>query len=55
MVTNEDGGVVNSVFKEMDDNNDGFISPEEFVEANLAQRKCSTMLTLRVIEIFLAV
>merc|ERR1712025_1376786 len=50
---NEDGGLVNTVFKEMDENNDGVISQEEFVEANLALKKFSTMLTLKVIEIFL--
>merc|ERR1712002_1198847 len=49
----DDGGLVNSVFNEMDENKDGLISQEEFVEANLAQKKCSTMLTLKVIEIFL--
>merc|ERR1712025_1326958 len=50
---NEDRGLVNTVFKEMDENNDGVISQEEFVEANLALKKFSTMLTLKVIEIFL--
>ena len=53
IATNEDGGLVNSVFNEMDENKDGLISQQEFVEANLAQKKCSTMLTLKVIEIFL--
>merc|ERR1712215_392758 len=53
IATTEDGGLVNSVFNEMDENKDGLISQEEFVDANLAQKKCSTRLTLKVIEIFL--
>ena len=44
-------GLVKSVFSEMDEDRDGLITPEEFVEACLAQKKISTMLTLRIIDI----
>eukprot|EP00092_Neocalanus_flemingeri_P024744 GFUD01026833.1.p1 GENE.GFUD01026833.1~~GFUD01026833.1.p1 ORF type:complete len:214 (-),score=51.50 GFUD01026833.1:99-740(-) len=48
-----DGCLVNSVFNEMDENEDGEISPEEFIEACMAQKKISTMLTLKIIDIFI--
>ena len=64
----EEGSLVNSVFNEMDENEDGEITPEEFIEvevcpvtfflnqtlqACMAQKKISTMLTLKIIEIFI--
>eukprot|EP00092_Neocalanus_flemingeri_P031561 GFUD01034272.1.p1 GENE.GFUD01034272.1~~GFUD01034272.1.p1 ORF type:complete len:222 (+),score=69.50 GFUD01034272.1:170-835(+) len=42
-----------SAFNEMDENEDGEISQEEFTNACLAQKKFSTMLTLKIIDIFL--
>merc|ERR1712183_1068734 len=44
----EGGCLVNSVFNEMDENEDGEITPEEFIEACMAQKKISTMLTLKI-------
>merc|ERR1712129_404992 len=49
----EQGYLVCSVFSEMDENEDGVISPDEFVEACLAKKKISTMLTLKIIDIFI--
>jgi len=49
----EQGYLVSSVFSEMDENEDGEISPDEFVEACLAKKKISTMLTLKIIDIFI--
>jgi len=43
-----------SAFKEMDENHDGKISQLEFVEACMTQKKFSTMLTLKIIDVFLA-
>lgn len=43
-----------TAFSEMDENNDGQITQEEFIEACMAQKKFSTMLTLRIIDIFVA-
>jgi len=37
----------------MDENHDGKISQAEFVEACLAQKKFSTMLTLKIIDVFI--
>ena len=42
-----------SAFSEMDENEDGEISQEEFTNACLAQKKFSRMLTLKIIEMFL--
>jgi len=38
----------------MDENHDGKISQLEFVEACMTQKKFSTMLTLKIIDVFLA-
>jgi len=46
--------LVKSAFNEMDENHDGKISQSEFVEACMAQRKFSTMLTLKIIDVFIA-
>jgi len=46
--------LVNSAFSEMDENNDGQITQDEFIEACMRQKKFSTMLTLRIIDIFVA-
>ena len=40
-------------FKEMDINTDGKITPEEFIHACLSQETLSTMLALKVIDLFL--
>merc|ERR1719273_2955153 len=41
-----------SAFTEMDENNDGKINQEEFSNACLAKRKCTTELALKIIDIF---
>merc|ERR1712088_835144 len=46
--------LVKTAFKEMDENHDGKISQLEFVEACMTQKKFSTMLTLKIIDVFLA-
>ena len=38
----------------MDENHDGSISQTEFIEACMAQKKFSTMLTLKIIDVFIA-
>jgi len=43
-----------TAFTEMDENKDGQITQEEFIEACMRQKKFSTMLTLRIIDIFVA-
>jgi len=45
--------LVKSAFNEMDENHDGKISQSEFVEACMAQKKFSTMLTLKIIDVFI--
>ena len=40
------------IFKEMDTNNDGEISEEEFIQACLSQKKMSKKLTLKIIDLF---
>jgi len=46
--------MANTAFIEMDENNDGQVSEEEFIKACMRQKKFSTMLTLRIIDIFVA-
>ena len=41
-------------FKEMDANDDGKITQEEFVAACMGQEKISSMLALRIIDVFVA-
>jgi len=43
-----------TAFTEMDENNDGQVSEEEFIKACMRQKKFSTMLTLRIIDIFVS-
>ena len=38
----------------MDENHDGDISEEEFILACLSHKKFSTMLTLKIIDVFIA-
>ena len=38
----------------MDENHDGAVSQSEFIEACMAQKKFSTMLTLKIIDVFIA-
>merc|ERR1712061_11476 len=45
--------LVKTAFNEMDKNHDGKISQSEFVEACMAQKKFSTMLTLKIIDVFI--
>ena len=45
--------VLVSVFKEMDKNNDGKISCDEFVAACLGQEHISKMLAIKIIDIFI--
>ena len=45
--------LVQSAFSEMDEDGDGEISQEEFIKACLSQKKFSTMLTLKIIDIFI--
>lgn len=44
--------ITDDIFKEMDFNNDGLISQEEFVNGILSNKKLSTMLTLKIIAVF---
>jgi len=44
--------IASSAFKEMDKNEDGKISPEEFITACLAHDRFSKMLALKIIDIF---
>eukprot|EP00088_Acartia_fossae_P067640 TRINITY_DN8461_c0_g1_i2.p1 TRINITY_DN8461_c0_g1~~TRINITY_DN8461_c0_g1_i2.p1 ORF type:complete len:209 (-),score=37.22 TRINITY_DN8461_c0_g1_i2:522-1148(-) len=46
--------VATTAFTEMDENNDGQVSEEEFIKACMRQKKFSTMLTLRIIDIFVS-
>jgi len=41
-------------FNEMDENNDGQVSQDEFIEACMTQKKFSTMLTLKIIDVFVS-
>merc|ERR1711953_1452016 len=43
-----------SAFQEMDENHDGQVSEEEFIEACMTQKKFSTILTLKIIDVFVA-
>merc|ERR1712066_159406 len=45
--------LVKNAFSEMDEDGDGEISEEEFIKACLNQKKFSTMLTLKIIDIFI--
>jgi len=45
--------LIQSAFTEMDEDGDGEISQEEFIKACLSQKKFSTMLTLKIIDIFI--
>eukprot|EP00091_Calanus_sinicus_P015248 TRINITY_DN33306_c0_g1_i1.p1 TRINITY_DN33306_c0_g1~~TRINITY_DN33306_c0_g1_i1.p1 ORF type:complete len:106 (-),score=45.24 TRINITY_DN33306_c0_g1_i1:39-356(-) len=45
---------VKSAFSEMDEDADGEVSQEEFIKACLSQKKFSTMLTLKIINIFIS-
>jgi len=49
-----DEELVLQAFIEMDEDRDGGVTQEEFVRANLQQRKASNSLTLKVIDIFVA-
>jgi len=42
-----------SAFKEMDINSDGQVTQDEFLQACLAHERISTMLTLRIIDVFI--
>lgn len=44
--------VAQLAFNEMDKNNDGKVTKEEFVKACLSQEKFSTMLALKIIDVF---
>jgi len=46
--------LVKSAFSEMDEDGDGEITQEEFIKACMEQKKFSTMLTLKIINVFLA-
>eukprot|EP00092_Neocalanus_flemingeri_P020565 GFUD01022279.1.p1 GENE.GFUD01022279.1~~GFUD01022279.1.p1 ORF type:complete len:209 (+),score=34.92 GFUD01022279.1:140-766(+) len=46
--------LVKTAFNEMDENHDGQISQLEFIEACMAQKKFSTMLTLKIIDVFIS-
>ena len=45
--------VVEKAFIEMDVNGDGMVTSEEFIKACLSQKKFSTMLILKLINVFL--
>merc|ERR1711974_246054 len=46
--------LVKAAFAEMDEDEDGEITQEEFIKACMQQKKFSTMLTLKIINVFLA-
>merc|ERR1712106_377784 len=46
--------LVQSAFNEMDETHDGQVSEEEFIEACMTQKKFSTMLTLKIIDVFVS-
>ena len=48
-----DEHIAQAVFSEMDENEDGDISLEEFVQACLCHKKSSSMLTMKVVNLFL--
>ena len=48
-IQEEDG--INVAFSEMDKNNDGKVSEDEFVSAILAKEKIATMLALKIVDI----
>lgn len=43
----------NMAFQEMDTNHDGWITEEEFITACFAQKQISTMLALKIIDVFM--
>merc|ERR1712223_180353 len=45
--------LVKKAFPEMDENHDGAVTQSEFIEACMAQKKFSTMLTLKIIDVFI--
>jgi len=45
--------LVKTAFHEMDENHDGAVTQSEFIEACMAQKKFSTMLTLKIIDVSL--
>ena len=43
--------ITNLAFEEMDKDHDGKVSEEEFVKAVLDHKKCSTLLTLKIVNV----
>ena len=48
-----EGALAKMAFKEMDENNDDKITEAEFVKACLSQEKISSMLALRLVDVFI--
>ena len=44
--------IIESAFREMDANNDGRVSEEEFVSAIMSHEKVASMLALKVVQVF---
>ena len=53
-ITEDENTLAGAAFAEMDLNADGEITEEEFVKACLAQKKFSTIVTLKIIDLFLS-
>lgn len=44
--------LTDSAFKEMDANNDGLVSEDEFIQAIMGHEKVASMLALKIVEVF---
>ena len=53
-IIENENSLAGAAFAEMDLNADGEITEEEFVKACLAQKKFSTIVTLKIIDLFLS-
>merc|ERR1711935_210881 len=52
--TRSEEDVADSAFKEMDENQDGEVTQDEFIKACLCQKKFSSMLALKIVNIFIS-
>ena len=49
----KEDNVANEAFSELDENNAGQVSLEEFIQSSLKSKKCSTMVLMKVVSLFL--